>query len=101
VSVVVVAVVSVVVVSVAVDDVSVEDATVDVSVDPDEDVLPVSETRARAPAARKPMTNKAAIAIAVHDFFRGPPFFASGAIALPLYALNEPTELPQGRRVSQ
>ena len=78
--------VDVVSVGVDVDVVSVvpEDETVVVSVEPELDVLPPSETRPKAPAARKPMTNKAAIATAVHDFFFGPPFFASGAISLPL-----------------
>jgi hypothetical protein len=60
-----------------------EDETAVVPVVPDEDVLLPAETLPRAPAARRPMTNKAAIPTAVHDFFCGPPFFANGAIYSP------------------
>ena len=85
VSVVVGGVVEVVSVVVVVGGVSVDDDTVAVSVDPDEDVpLPLSLTLPNAPATRKPITNSAMTATAVHDFFCGPPFFASGAIVLPL-----------------
>jgi hypothetical protein len=84
---------------VAVEVVSVDDATVVVSVEAD--VVPLSLTLPKAPAARNPMTKSARTAAAVQDFFCGPPFFARGAIALPfLYALSEPTELPQGRLAS-
>ena len=75
--------VSVGVVVVAVVSVDAGAETADVSVVPDEDVLLPAETLPRAPAARRPMTNKAAIPTAVHDFFCGPPFFASGAIYSP------------------
>jgi len=61
-----------------------DEDTVVVSVDPELDVLPSPATLPKAPAARRPMTNKAAIATAVHAFFCGPPFLASGAISPPL-----------------
>jgi hypothetical protein len=43
-------------------------------------VAPVSANLAKAPAVDIPMMNSARIATTVHAFFRGPPFFASGAI---------------------
>jgi hypothetical protein len=70
-----------------------------VSVVPDEDVL-LPATLPRAPAARRPITNKATIATVVHAFFCGPPFFASGAIYLPSLSgavLRIDLQLPQSR----
>jgi len=55
-----------------------EDAAI-VSVVADDGVAPPVSSP-KATAERSPITNIAAIAIAIHDFFRGPPFFASGAI---------------------
>ena len=60
-----------------------DDTVAVVSVDPELDV-PASPVSPNAAAARKPATHRAANATAIHDFFCGPPFFASGAIFLPL-----------------
>jgi hypothetical protein len=90
VGVVVVSVVDVGVVSVVVGVVSVvvcvpvsvelDEETVAVSVESELDVAPPPIVSPKATAARNPSTNRATIATAAHDFFRGPPFFASGAM---------------------
>ena len=60
-----------------------EEEVVDVSVD-ELPVLVTARTAPKPPPAIRPATNRATRAMLAHDFFFGPPFFANGAIPLPL-----------------